>query len=518
MKKIIALLMALSVLLSLAACQEAAQPAETTAEPTVEATVPVAPYADPTMPKKLTVAQVENLPLATADMSYADRRQLCIDFFRLQLSAQWLSNMDIPDYTRYTALSSKAIDQNTLYGGIPYCGSQATGNLYRWLEYYDQETGIFDMVTAVEENGGYGENANTDGIKYNSKGEQLFIKYRFMYHLFNHCTSSSTWAWGRVINSAKFGLTKDCTAYNGYIPVGCYSYGYEYEGKTYDMLTIDEFGVVTEGNPLGYDVKDVIADLKAERGENGLYDCYALLKPGDALLSGGHMIMVTAVNLFTTSDGQVDYEFSTISVAEQIDAWGVKGTEGDRTFRQQGWDDKSYTFAKLQESNYIPYTFAELLDPNNEQDKKHLDYFLSYRDKLTALQSCYTEFSYDPALITIDVEEAVVFCNHEGETITPAQLQNMVVGSNYSVSDVFVTVADQDGNQLLRNIHRSYDLHELEVPMTAPNSTYKTDEKGDLRNMCYGVADLAAGQYTVTITMQLSTGQLLTVYSGILTV
>ena len=228
------------------------------------------------------------------------------------------------------------------------------------------------------------------------------------------------------------------------------------------------------------------------------------------------MIMVTACNVLIDDNGQPDYEYSTITVAEQIDAWGVKGQEGDRSFRQQGWDSKSYTFAKLQEGNYIPYTFAELLDPNDEQDKKHLDYFLSYRDQLTALQGCYTVLSYDPTLITTDVEEAVVFSNYEGETITAAQLQDMVVGSNYSVSDVFVTVTDKDGKQLLRNIHRSYELHELEVPMTAPNSTYKTDENGNLRTMCYGIEALATGENTVTITMQLSTGQLLTVYQGIL--
>ena len=43
-----------------------------------------------------------------------------------------------------------------------------------------------------------------------------------------------------------------------------------------------------------------------------------------------------------------------------------------------------------------------------------------------------------------------------------------------------------------------------------------TDENGDLRNMCYGVEALAGAENTLTITMQLSTGQLLTVYQGIL--
>ena len=327
MKRLFSLVLALIMLVSFVACGETVPPADTTPETTAAPTTPVDPYADPTMPKKLTVAQVEALPLATQQMSYADRRQLCVDFFRLQVSFQWLSNMDIPDYTRYYTVDEKGIDTATLYGGIPYCGSNATGNLYRWLEYYDQETGIFDMVKAAEENGGYGEAAVIDGIRTNADNVPLFTKYRFMGHLFNHCTSSAIWAWGRVINSAKFGMTKDTTAYNGYIPVGCYSYGYEHEGKTYDMLTIDVFGEKTEGNPLGYDTDDVIKELIARDGQNALFDCYAQLKPGDALVSGGHMLMVTACNLYITSDGTVDYEASTVVVAEQIDAWARKGTD-----------------------------------------------------------------------------------------------------------------------------------------------------------------------------------------------
>ena len=508
MKRILSVLCAVAILLSFAGCGNA---------PAAETTLPAVSYDDPTMPNKLTVSQVTSLPVATAEMSYADRRQLCIDFFQLQLTAQWLSNMDIPDYTSYTKGTSKAIDTNTLYGGIPYCGSNATGNLYRWLEYYDQETGIFDMVTAAAENGGYGEGAYIDGIKTNSAGNPLFTKYRFMEHLFNHCTSSSTWSWARVINSAKFGMTKDCTVYNGYIPVGCYSYGYEHEGKTYDMTTIDVFGEVTENNPLAYDTKHVIQDLIAEGGENALFDCYAQLKPGDAVLSGGHMMMVLSCNLYVDREGNVDYEGSTIVVAEQIDAWGIKGTEGERVFRQQGRRTYGYTFQELQDTNYIPYTFAELLDPNDPQDKKHLDYYASYSDKLTAVQDCFSALTYDPALCGTDVEAAQVFCTYEGDTVTPAQLEAMAVGSNYSVSDVFVTVTDKAGTQLLRNIYRTFELHEMEIPMTSTKSTYEKDADGNLKNLCDGIADLANGENTVTITMQLSTGQLMTVYQGTLT-
>ncbi len=57
---------------------------------------------------------------------------------------------------------------------------------------------------------------------------------------------------------------------------------------------------------------------------------------------------------------------------------------------QQGWVSQNYLFPALEESNYIPFTFAELLDPADEQDKKHLDYFNSYKDKLTAFKGTLT--------------------------------------------------------------------------------------------------------------------------------
>ena len=507
MNKILTLFLVLVLLLSFVGCNNT---------PITETTAPAVSYEDPTMPKKLTVSQVTSLPLATKDMSYADRRQLCVDFFRLQVSAQWLSNMDIPDYTSYVKGTPKGIDTNTLYGGIPYCGSYATGNLYRWLEYYDQETGVFDMTAAVAENGGYGENAVIDGIKVSTTGQELFTKYLFMEQLFNHCTSSAIWSWGRVINSARFGLTKDSTAYNGYIPVGCYSYGYEHEGKTYDMTTIQTFGEECESNPLAYDAKHVVEDLLTTGGENALFDCYAQLKPGDALVNGGHMLMVIANNLYKSSDGTVDYGGSSIVVAEQIDAWAIKGTEGQRNFRQQGRDFHGYTFERLQKDHYIPFTFAELLDPNDPQDKKHLDYYASYADKLTAVRDCYSTLIYDPSLCGNDVEEAQVFCTYEGQTITPAQLHQTVIGSNYPVSDVFVTVTDKDGKQLLRNVYRCRDFHELEIPMTVAKCSFEKDAAGNLLDLCDGIADLANGENTVTVTMQLSTGQLLEVYRGTL--
>ena len=511
MKKLLAFLLSLATLvLLLAGCQKPAT------ETPVETTAPaVDPLYDPSMPNKLRVSQVTEFPMATADTSYAERRQMCVDFFRLHLEFQWKPNIDVSDYVSYYFGYNKSLLKDNLYEGIPY-GGMSTGSIYRWLEYYDETTGIMDLETAIKENGGWGETGYVDGYKSTSAGE--FPRYRSYMALFNQCSSAPAWAWGRVINTARFGMTKDTNVYNGYIPVGCYGYSYEYEGKTYDMTVIDEFGVKTANNPKGYDVPDVIRDMKTKNGKDALYECYAQMKPGDCLVSTGHELMVMAVNLYTTKSGEIDYTLSTVTVCEQIDAWGKKDNFDGTPLFQQGWVDKSYLFTALEEDNYIPFTFAELLDPNDEQDKKHLDYYNSYKDQLTAIQNAYSAIEYSEEMDSLSVEKGQVYStlDRNNGSVSVTELEGMSVASNYSIGDVFVVVTDKDGKVLLKNVWRSECYHAREVALTAVRSSFDTDENGNLATLCTGLAELATGENTVEISLQISTGEKLTVFKGAL--
>lgn len=476
---------------------------------------PDAALYDESMPKKLLNSQVEDFPIATEEMTYAERRQMCLDFFLLGLDFQWKTNIDVADYVSYYKGYDKQLLKENLYQGIPY-GGASTGNIYRWLEYYDQTTGVMDLETAFKENGGWGEDGYVDGMK--KAGGVNHPRYRSMMALFNQCSSAPGWAWGRMINTARFGMTKDTNVYNGYIPVGCYGYSYEHEGKTYDMTQIDIFGEKTENNPIGYDVPDVIRDLCKEKGNDALYACYAQMKPGDCLVSGGHQLMVTAVYLINGEDGQVDYSMSAVSVMEQIDGWGKESDFNGKRLFQQGWTSSAYTFKALQEEEYLPFTFAELLDPNDEQDKKHLDYYHSYADKLTAVESAYSAIEFSDEMDGLSIEKGQVYSSlgkTEG-SVTVAELEAASVASNYSVSDVFVTVTDGQGKQLLKNIWRSECYHSREVPLTATRSTFDKDADGNFSTLCTGLAELAGQGNTLEISLQISTGEKLTVFSGTL--
>lgn len=472
------------------------------------------------MPNQLLVSDVNDLPTATDDMTYQERRQLILDTFELQLRFQWVPNMDVTDWqtTNYKKGTIKNLLTTEIYGGIPY-QSKGNGNLYRWLEYYDENTGVFDIERAFAENGGYGEGAAIFDEEKDANGNITYKKYRSFATLFNQCSVGAFGGWGRVINSASFGYTNAMNVYNGFIPVGCYAYGYEHQDKTYDMTQIDYFGVKTDNNPTGYDIPDIISGLLQERGRNGLYDCYAMMKPADCLVNTGHVIMVKSVDIVRWKDGSINPNESKVVVLEQWEAWGQQTKKSGQAYKVQGGINTGYSFATLQEKNYIPFTFAELLDPADQQDKKHLDFYDTFKDKLVSVKNCYAALPYKAEDTGAGIEPAVIYSTldkSEG-TLSFAEFKGMSVAANYGVSDVFVIVRDKDGNQLLKNIHRTEHPKDREVSMLDNKSTWEQGEGGKLLDLTDGVKALAGGENTIEISVQLTNGDQFCAFHGALT-
>ena len=146
----------------------------------------------------------------------------------------------------------------------------------------------------------------------------------------------------------------------------------------------------------------------------------------------------------------------------------------------------------------------------------HLDYYYTYADQLTCITKLYPTFPEAVEVSGIGIEETEVYCNYEGDTITPADFQQMIVGSNYSISDVFVTVTDKDGNEVLKNVYRADFTSYREIPMTAQKCTWETDEDGNYLTISSGLTELANGENTVTVTLRVSSGSMLTAYTGTL--
>ena len=286
------------------------------------------------------------------------------------------------------------------------------------------------------------------------------------------------------------------------------------------METIDLFGVEGPANPTAYDTVNVIEDWNAQNGSDGMYKCYAMMKPADLLVSGGHTMMVKSVSVKTKEDGTIDPEKSIVTVQEQTEGWAANERLHGKSLYYQGERGKNYSFKKLQSQVYIPFTFAEFLDPADPQDKAHLDLYNNYAAKLSPIAKRYTLFTFTQdeilAMTGAGVEKATVFTNlPEGtDSVTFTQLNEMAVGSNYPISDVFVIVKDKDGKEIAKNVFRASTAEVREMNMKETNSTWKKDADGNYLTMTAGIKELADGENTVEITVQVSTGEKLTAFEG----
>ncbi|MBE6712717.1 MAG: hypothetical protein E7580_04245 [Ruminococcaceae bacterium] len=328
MKIILSLLLILSTLLPLAACSDRitdapAQPIAETKEKEAEVQKPAKVLSVPT---PMTWKDIKAIPVATADMSSDQLRKICVDYFRLQASFQWTPNKKF-SYIIRSGNSERKFLPGTVYGGIPYVtSSKGGGNLYLWMEYYDEETGVLDLTKM--------------------SGQDL------MDLLGNHCAHGAFWGWTRVVNSAEIRGTKTLSHKNGCLAVGPYKYDPELE----EYSTTDP--------ALGTD------KVCLENGEQIMFQSYAQLLPADGInathTGNWHVRMISqAATVVYNPDGTINGDESYVLCIEQASSPKDYTCPDGTVANIMSCVDKKYTFASLYKSRYIPFTFAEFhgLDP-----------------------------------------------------------------------------------------------------------------------------------------------------------
>ena len=274
------------------------------------------------VPTPLTWKDIDAIPIATADMTSDELRKICVDYFRLQTSFQWTPNKNF-EYVIRSSEKVRNFQAGKYYGGIPYVtSSKGGGNLYLWMEYYDEETGALDLTRL--------------------SGQDL------MDLVGNHCAHGAFWGWTRVINSAETRGTKTLTQKNGCLNVGPY---------TYDP-NLEEFS--TSDPALGTD------KVCADNGEQIMFQSYAKLLPADGInathVKTWHVRMVSqGAHVEYAPDGSIDGEKSYVHCIEQA-AKNAQYTASDGTkLNVMAGIDLKFTFKQLYASGYIPFTFAEFL-------------------------------------------------------------------------------------------------------------------------------------------------------------
>lgn len=426
MKKILALVLALVSLLTLTACGgETAAPAETTVDttPLYDKTPDKFPY--PTINQKLTWDAINAQPVKSEDMTVQEMREACVSFMNFSKTAIYIPN----DYLGFEKNNNGATDEmvkGQLYAGLPYIGGGGCGNVYRLMDYIDEESGVLDMQ---------------------------YIKLRP--NLFgNHCSSCTYWAWGRVISSVEHAFTADITHSNGYLRIGPYTYD---DSRSFSST---------------YTTDMIVAD----NGMQTMCKSYAELHLADGLVNyhsgGGHVIMATSEpTVVVLSNGDIDPANSYITISDQGQTWvDYENDAGDKA-QLKANVNKKMSFLDLFQGAYMPFSFAEFLG------QKPVD---------------KTEYSI----------------NIEGETVDQLKLFNAKVTCNFGISDLYLSLYDANGKEVYRLITRAVNAGEKELQF-AKNAT---------NSYSWGDFDKLSGEYTVTVTAQLSTGERPELYTGKVTI
>ena len=375
------------------------------------------------VPTPLQQSHIDAIPVATADMTEDQLRQIVLDFFKLQLTFQW-SPKESFAYSITTYKKPRSFDKNTVYAGLPYQGASQAGNIYWAMQYYDPETGILD-------------NTGMDG--------QAFSQL-----LGNHCTSSPYWAWARVVNSTPQYANVRMTKHYGFLPVGDYDY---------KMVAWTE--------------EESTKNVCKEAGEQRMFEAYAQLKPADgvymfySLGGNSHCRMVSAAPVVVrNSDGTINGDESYILYMDQGSTLKDYVAEDGSTVQLQGKVDEKATFTELFTKSYITFTFGEFLGT-------------------------------DP------VEKAQVTTNLPGEA-TLQDAINCTITANYPMAYTHITLTDATGETVFdQKAHTdTINIYELFFAKIAPIS--------EIRSL------LEKGELKLTVQAQVSTGELITAYEGVL--
>lgn len=325
MKRILALILLVATVLSFSACQSV--PATQTAPPTQTQTQTGAPTQTtgktdenvklPNVPQPISWDTINALPIANSSMSQEELRQLCLDFFRLQQTFQWTPN-ETMTYTIASYGIPNTFNKGTLYQGLPYV-TDATGNLYIAMDYYNSETGVLDVA---------------------SKGGNALAEI-----IGNQCSFGSSWGWARACNTLTSTYTNTINEAHGWIKLG----NYEYLTNESDKLETTKVSCMNNG-------------------EQVMYQAYALFQPADGMVtynSAGHVRMVSSkATVVKKANGTIDGKKSFVYYVDQGSSLENSVLPDGTVAQIQGDVDVKVSFSDLYKDGYLPFTVAELCGKN----------------------------------------------------------------------------------------------------------------------------------------------------------
>ena len=364
----------------------------------------------------------------------AEARKVAVEFFTYAKTATWIpaDNWDFTHHSNGTGPDS--MTGGVTYGGLPYVGMAASA-VYRLMDFIDPETGVVDIITAGGEMG-------PDGMPT----RQLYFG--------NQCAQGAYQGWSRVINSPKYSGTPTMVEANGFIKVGPYIY------DRYIQKWNKDYGT---------------DECAKENGKDVLFESYALMDVADGIVNyttAGHVVMIATkpVVVRDPETNKIDGSKSYVTVIDQTPQWSKMNDSAGASYEYQSNVDAKWTFEKLFEGNYMPFTYAEWLGTNA-------------------------------------IEPTSVKCLHNGDTISLTQLFETWVRCNYHIYDIYASIYNANGVEVAKIVTHNKSASTYELKFV--NSGVQSMIWGDLEKL-----DPANYDYTVKIYAQLGTGERPTLWEG----
>ena len=373
-----------------------------------------------------------NLPVANANMTEQELRQLCVDAFEANMTFCWTPNAPITyTYELLDRYSDVSLPTGNAYSGLFYATGikDATcGNIWKILPYYDLETGVIDVEAM-------GDNAVV------------------LNNLSSACSYGAMQAWNRVSNS--HGLN-GMNSYNQYdsniVPVGPYTYNRQH--YKFDWLSM------TASN-----------DVIAFNGMEVMLESLAQMKMADGLYSSSsYHVMMCAEDpvVVRNADGTVNGLESYVLVHEQ----GADGTHSDKynydqsngvPMRPLGTTYNKFTFQRLLNTGYVPFTLKEFIG----QDP------------------------IEPGEVWLGKGGRL----ENGTDLTVRQINNQTLCANYNICTILVEVKSPDGTVLTSFYPPALtNPAELSQSMYGLLSTEKLASYADGKNTIHLSARLSNGE------------------------
>jgi len=303
------------------------------------------------------------------------RRDKVVELAYEMATVEWY----VPQYMEYknhcACCDTRTFMPGRTYKGIPY--NHYNGSMQRFEYFMDkQEDGSYmvsDWLYNLESYDGYD---TWDMYIGNDCCSAMYQLYACVSNNCNIKRSVNQFAWFDEEYEANMEETYPITA-SGAIPVG----GWDYK---FIELDPDHY---TAGSKR-YVYEQPVDPNTGLSGVERMYWCYAQMSKGDMLSNiitdGSGHVQITSADPFVMLDaeGNIDPEQSYVTTIQQVQGFHEHETyisswhfEGERT---------KYTFADLAAEFYLPQTFIELIESNDEKPEVAMEDALEGRFALTS--------------------------------------------------------------------------------------------------------------------------------------